>query len=153
MSSGSSTLYCFRAWPIPATLPCPKIPNMPAMVRSRCSPSTVHWWPKNSTSAWLTVIFFVAAMCLAFLLFIGQTGIKFLSVPGLAYPRMRWVIIDQPNTFWVGTSHDVEVVQVIAGGCHRGAVVAVWNQRDISGVDHGVDINIRSEEHTSELQS
>ena len=51
-----SSWICLSAWPTPATLPCPKMPKMPGMVRSRTSPSTVHWLARNSTRAWPTVI-------------------------------------------------------------------------------------------------
>lgn len=55
-SPGCSTWSCLIACPSPATLPCPKMPKMPGIVRSRTSPSTVHWLARNSTSAWPTVM-------------------------------------------------------------------------------------------------
>src|SRR5438132_13125584 len=66
MIAGSAAWYCFRAWPTPATLPCPKIPNVPGISRSRYSwfptVSTVYCLDRNSTTAWATVILRVAVI-------------------------------------------------------------------------------------------
>ena len=52
---GSTSAYWRRAWPMPATLPWPKMPKQPA--NSRCSrPSrSLYWLARNSTRAWAMV--------------------------------------------------------------------------------------------------
>ncbi len=81
--AGCSTWSCLMACPSPATLPCPKMPKIPGMVRSRWSPSTVHWFARNSTSAWPTVIRRVCAgRCAGSsggLLLVGQAGVELLA--------------------------------------------------------------------------
>src|SRR3954454_16936694 len=44
-----------RAWPTPATLPCPKIPKQPGISRCRTPSRSLYWLARKRTSAWETV--------------------------------------------------------------------------------------------------
>ena len=58
---------------------------------------------------------------------VGKSGVDLLTVPGLADPRVGGVVTDLPDPVRVWSSHDVQVVEVIPGCCHAGAVPSVGN--------------------------
>ena len=55
-----------------------------------------------------------------------------LVLPGAADPVVGGVVGGEPLQILVGSGHDIEVVHVVAGGGHAGAVVAVGHERDVA---------------------
>ncbi len=62
-----------------------------------------------------------------------QSRVDGLVVPGAAQPGVVGVVDDLPGASRRRAGHHVEVVQVVAGRGHRGAVVAVRHQHDVTG--------------------
>ena len=55
VSSPSASSFCSSAWPIPATLPWPKMPKQPAKSFCRSPSRSLHWLARKRTTAWATV--------------------------------------------------------------------------------------------------
>src|SRR5215210_7654623 len=155
---GSSSSACSRAWPTPATLPCPKMPKQPSTSRCSTPSRSLYCWARNRTTAWATVRRTVlisgpprhrersergrgASSSLLVLLGKGQTGVDRELVPGAADPRVCWVVADQPAALSPGPGHDVEVVQVVSRRGHRGTVPAVRDEYDVAGADLGEHVD------------
>ena len=122
----------------PATLPCPKIPNAPGIRRCSTPSRSLYWLARNRTSAWATV-------SLTARLLRGrerQAGVDLLVLPGAADPGVRRVVADQPGPLVAGPGHDVEVVEVVAGGGHRRAVPAVRDEHGVAAAHLGADVDL-----------
>ncbi len=59
----ASTSACSSAWPMPATLPCPKMPKQPAKNLLRSPPRSTYWLARKRTTAWATVSRTVGSLC------------------------------------------------------------------------------------------
>ena len=125
---------------MPATLPCPKMPKQPANSFCRSPSRSVHWAARKRTTAWATVSRTVCS-CHRVASDRAVGGRRAWSVPGVADPAVGGVVADQPGPLGAGTGHDVEVVQVVAGGRHRRPVPAVGHQDDVAGADLGEHVD------------
>src|SRR5215213_1069445 len=107
LASSPANSACSRAWPIPATLPWPKMPKQPA--NSRCStPSDSEYWAaRNLTTACATVRLTVSAMLAL------QSGVDLLAGPGAPHPSLLRMVGDPPGPLRPGPGHDVQVVHVV----------------------------------------
>src|SRR4028119_341070 len=50
-----SSPYSKSAWPMPATLPCPKMPKQPAKKDVSAPSRSTYWFARKRTSAWAIV--------------------------------------------------------------------------------------------------
>ena len=143
MRSGASTLSCRSAWPMPATLPWPKIPNTPGnrpltdvavhrpLAREELDERLAHRHPLrrghrcslSSSREW-------------------QTRVDALGGPRVAHPRVRRIIADQPHALGVGPGHHVQVVQVVPGRRDGGTMIAVRDERDVARPDGRIDLDL-----------
>src|SRR3954471_2470350 len=70
-----------------------------------------------------------------------QPGVYLLGLPGASDPRVLGVVDDEPLPLLTRAGHHVEVVHVVAGRGHRGAVPTVRHEDDVAGphLGHHVD--------------
>src|SRR3954454_12639792 len=147
MSSWLSSSAC----PTPATLPWPKMPKQPAISRCSTPSRSVYWAARNRTSAWATVSFTgsppSAVLADAWRSCVpprgrqGQPRVELLLVPRRADPGVCRVVGEAPCAL-AGPRHDVEVIEVVAGGGHRRAVVAVRHHDGVAGAHLGGDVDL-----------
>ena len=123
------------AWPTPATLPCPKMPKQPAISRCSTPSRSVCWLARNRTSAWATVSLMMPPRR-------GhrQPRVDLLAGPGVPDPRVGRVVGEAPRPL-AGPGHHVQVVEVVAGRGHRGAVVAARQQHRVAAADLLEDVD------------
>src|SRR5215212_611632 len=131
-ASGSSSSAWSKAWPMPATLPCPKIPKQPA--KSLCSsPSDSEYWAlRNLTSACATVRRTFSDIS-SLLDGLGkESRVDGLSLPGIANPRLVGMVGDLPGPLGTWTGHYVQVVHVEPRRRDAGPMPAMRNQHRVS---------------------
>src|SRR5882757_5474123 len=136
---------CNSAWPMPATLPCPKMPKQPAKNLLRSPSRSTNWLARNRTVAWATVSRTVGSSCgdlnaealettsHSSWVVQGQPRVDGPVVPGAAQPGMFGIVDNHPGALGARSCHHVEVVHVIARRRDRRTVVAVRHQHDVAG--------------------
>ncbi len=139
MASGPASS---RAWPTPATLPCPKMPHIPATDRCRTPSRSVYCTDRKRTSACATVSLMRprpprAAARRPARPVQRQPLVREPALPGAPHPRVRRVVADQPGARRAGPRHHVEVVHVVAGYGHARPVPAVGDQHGVAGAHFG----------------
>ena len=152
MSSWLSSSAC----PTPATLPWPKMPNVPAISRCSTPSRSEYWLARNRIRAWATVSLIrgtssghpdprseTGAQPPASRPAHGQPRIHVLALPGFADPGVGRVVGEAPLAL-AGAGHHVQVVEVVAGRGHRRAVVAGRQQHVVAGADLLEDVDARA---------
>src|ERR671913_1042771 len=126
--SGSSSSACSKAWPMPATLPWPKIPKQPAKacalrrrIRSteRRGPSPVPARRSGEQPPPPSLLS-------------HESGVDGLIRPGVPHPGLIRVIGNLPGAFGARTGHHVQVVHVEPRSRHARSMPPVRDEHRIS---------------------